>query len=244
MPQSRAAMAVGRILAPAARRARARPVRRARRQDHPPGRADGGPRRGRRGRAPCRARGGARAARPRAWARPRRGAHGRRRRPHEPGAYDRVLVDPPCSDLGTLASRPDARWRKQAAAARAARGAAGRDPARRGGRAAPRRHARLLHLHDLAGGERGRRGSLPGRARGLRRRRPRLVRVVGLAAWTEAACTSRRSHTATAPTGSSSPACAGQEPREPRRRRPRRRLPGLRRAVAAPHEPARAATAA
>jgi 16S rRNA (cytosine967-C5)-methyltransferase len=32
--------------------------------------------------------------------------------PHEPGAYDRVLVDPPCSDLGTLASRPDARWRK------------------------------------------------------------------------------------------------------------------------------------
>jgi 16S rRNA (cytosine967-C5)-methyltransferase len=31
---------------------------------------------------------------------------------HEADAYDRVLVDPPCSDLGTLASRPDARWRK------------------------------------------------------------------------------------------------------------------------------------
>ncbi len=33
----------------------------------------------------------------------------------EPGfgtGYDRVLVDPPCSDLGTLRSRPDARWRK------------------------------------------------------------------------------------------------------------------------------------
>jgi 16S rRNA (cytosine967-C5)-methyltransferase len=30
------------------------------------------------------------------------------------GPYDRVLVDPPCSDLGTLASRPDARWRKTA----------------------------------------------------------------------------------------------------------------------------------
>jgi 16S rRNA (cytosine967-C5)-methyltransferase len=28
------------------------------------------------------------------------------------GRFDRVLVDPPCSDLGTLASRPDARWRK------------------------------------------------------------------------------------------------------------------------------------
>jgi 16S rRNA (cytosine967-C5)-methyltransferase len=32
---------------------------------------------------------------------------------HEPAAFDRVLVDPPCTDLGTLASRPDARWRKQ-----------------------------------------------------------------------------------------------------------------------------------
>jgi len=30
----------------------------------------------------------------------------------ESQGYDRVLVDPPCSDLGTLASRPDARWRK------------------------------------------------------------------------------------------------------------------------------------
>ena len=29
--------------------------------------------------------------------------------------YDRVLVDPPCSDLGTLSSRPDARWRKDPA---------------------------------------------------------------------------------------------------------------------------------
>jgi 16S rRNA (cytosine967-C5)-methyltransferase len=28
--------------------------------------------------------------------------------------YDRVLVDPPCTDLGALASRPDARWRKHA----------------------------------------------------------------------------------------------------------------------------------
>jgi 16S rRNA (cytosine967-C5)-methyltransferase len=28
--------------------------------------------------------------------------------------YDRVLVDAPCSDLGTLAARPDARWRKGA----------------------------------------------------------------------------------------------------------------------------------
>jgi 16S rRNA (cytosine967-C5)-methyltransferase len=32
------------------------------------------------------------------------------------GTFDRVLVDPPCSDLGTLAARPDARWRKDPAA--------------------------------------------------------------------------------------------------------------------------------
>jgi 16S rRNA (cytosine967-C5)-methyltransferase len=29
-----------------------------------------------------------------------------------PTGFDRVLLDAPCSDLGTLASRPDARWRK------------------------------------------------------------------------------------------------------------------------------------
>jgi 16S rRNA (cytosine967-C5)-methyltransferase len=32
--------------------------------------------------------------------------------PQERAAYDRVLVDPPCSDLGTLAARPDVRWRR------------------------------------------------------------------------------------------------------------------------------------
>ena len=34
------------------------------------------------------------------------------REPVDPGAFDRVLLDAPCSDLGTLQSRPDARWRK------------------------------------------------------------------------------------------------------------------------------------
>jgi 16S rRNA (cytosine967-C5)-methyltransferase len=33
----------------------------------------------------------------------------------EPRAFDRVLLDPPCSDLGTLQARPDVRWRKDAA---------------------------------------------------------------------------------------------------------------------------------
>lgn len=33
---------------------------------------------------------------------------------HGDRTFHRVLVDPPCSDLGTLAARPDARWRKPA----------------------------------------------------------------------------------------------------------------------------------
>jgi 16S rRNA (cytosine967-C5)-methyltransferase len=60
------------------------------------------------------------------------------REPQEPGRYDRVLVDPPCSDLGTLASRPDARWRKagrplELAALQARILAAGAAAVRRGG---------------------------------------------------------------------------------------------------------------
>jgi 16S rRNA (cytosine967-C5)-methyltransferase len=34
------------------------------------------------------------------------------REPIDAAAFDRVLLDAPCSDLGTLQSRPDARWRK------------------------------------------------------------------------------------------------------------------------------------
>src|SRR4051794_3564629 len=41
--------------------------------------------------------------------------HGDSREVIEPAAFDRVLLDPPCSDLGTLQSRPDVRWRKDAA---------------------------------------------------------------------------------------------------------------------------------
>jgi 16S rRNA (cytosine967-C5)-methyltransferase len=29
----------------------------------------------------------------------------------DPGGFDRVLLDPPCSGLGTLRSHPDLRWR-------------------------------------------------------------------------------------------------------------------------------------
>ena len=114
MPQSRGLDARRARARAAARRARARPLRRARRQDHAPGRADGGPGRGRRASSATPAAPQALRANLRADARERacsvevgrrRGA-ARRRRP-----YDRVLVDPPCSGLGTLQSRPDLRWR-------------------------------------------------------------------------------------------------------------------------------------
>ena len=36
------------------------------------------------------------------------------------GEFDRVLLDPPCSDLGTLQSRPDVRWKKEEGVGRAA----------------------------------------------------------------------------------------------------------------------------
>ena len=69
--------------------------------------------------------------------------------------YDRVLVDPPCSDLGTLASRPDARWRKDPETIDRLAGVQARDPRDRDRGAAARRHARLLDLHDLGERERG-----------------------------------------------------------------------------------------
>lgn len=39
-----------------------------------------------------------------------------RRPPHPPGTFDRVLVDAPCSGIGVLRRRPDARWRVDAEA--------------------------------------------------------------------------------------------------------------------------------
>ena len=42
-----------------------------------------------------------------------RTADGRELGEAEPGAYDRVLVDAPCTGLGALRRRPEARWRRQ-----------------------------------------------------------------------------------------------------------------------------------
>ncbi|MBX9244570.1 rRNA small subunit methyltransferase B, partial [Actinotalea ferrariae] len=41
-----------------------------------------------------------------------RTADGRTVGDEEPGAYDRVLVDAPCTGLGALRRRPEARWRR------------------------------------------------------------------------------------------------------------------------------------
>ena len=43
--------------------------------------------------------------------------------PVRDGAFDRVLLDAPCSGLGVLRRRPDARWRVEPSAVEAARGA-------------------------------------------------------------------------------------------------------------------------
>ena len=86
-------------------------MRRARRQDDAPGGADGGPRRGRRRRAPRRPRGGA-APHLRADARELRARRRRGRLAFEDEAgFDRILLDPPCTGLGTLRANPDLRWR-------------------------------------------------------------------------------------------------------------------------------------
>lgn len=42
-------------------------------------------------------------------------ADGREYGRHEPGRYDRVLVDAPCSGLGSLRRRPESRWRRRPA---------------------------------------------------------------------------------------------------------------------------------
>ncbi len=62
--------------------------------------------------------------------------------------FDRVLLDPPCSDLGALASRPDARWRKSPQAIERLAGVQRQLLARALEALRPGGTARLLDLHD------------------------------------------------------------------------------------------------
>ncbi len=88
--------------------------------------------------------------------------------------FDRVLLDPPCSGLGTLQAHPDLRWRVSASDV----GRAGGDPGRSAGggarKPAARRAARLRGLHAVAG-----RGAPPGSRQlahaAIRRRHRRLL---------------------------------------------------------------------
>ena len=201
---------------PAARRARARPVRRAGRQDDPPRRADGG--RGARVVAVERHAGRADALR-RTAARMGAGDASRSARRTPPAAHERAAPTTACSS--TRPARTSARSRRAPTRA----GASPPDPPARLAReqaailragrrrAAPRRHARLLHVHDLARRERGAWSGVPRRADGLHGRRPALRRPrSGSMRGCRASC--RPSRTGTGPTGSSSRACAGEAGRE------------------------------
>ena len=66
------------------------------------------------------------------------------------GGFDRILLDPPCSGLGVLAGRPDARWRRTLADAREVAGPAAAHARPRPRPARRRRPARVLGVHDPA----------------------------------------------------------------------------------------------
>ncbi len=67
--------------------------------------------------------------------------------PFPPRTFDRVLVDAPCSGLGTLRRRPDARWRIDVGQRRAPGRVAVRAGRRRRRAPASRRRSRLQRVH-------------------------------------------------------------------------------------------------
>ena len=71
------------------------------------------------------------------------------------GKIDRVIVDAPCSGLGTLRRNPDLKWRQSPQSRAGDDGQAGGNPAKRGAAAQAGRPARLCHLQPAAAGKRG-----------------------------------------------------------------------------------------
>ena len=70
-------------------------------------------------------------------------------------SFDWVLLDVPCSGLGTIRRDPDVRWRRSEADLARLAARAAPDAGRNGSRASPRWPARLLHLLERARGKRG-----------------------------------------------------------------------------------------
>ena len=84
------------------------------------------------------------------------------------GKIDRVLVDAPCSGLGTLRRNPDLKWRQSPKSVRGIDGQADGDPAKRGAAGEVGRTPGLRHLQHAAGGKRSHRRGLQRRPSGLR----------------------------------------------------------------------------
>ena len=82
------------------------------------------------------------------------------------GKIDRVLIDAPCSGLGTLRRNPDLKWRQSPKAIQELQAQAAGHPGQRGPAAQARRAAGVCHLQPAARRERGHR-------RGLRTRTSR-----------------------------------------------------------------------
>ena len=146
-----------------------------------------------------------------------RGAHARgqrhRRARATPGSraggFDRVLVDPPCTGLGTLRSpAPTLRWRTRPSVDELGAHPA-RDPRR--GRARASARAACSSTRRARSRRRRTRTRSPRswRAARLRRRRP-AFRVAALGASARARPRSRPCRTGTAPTASSSRACGAR----------------------------------
>ena len=171
----------------------------------------------------------------------------------EASGFDRVLVDPPCSGLGTLQARADLRWRASPSGDRRAGRRAGGDPRRRGARGAapaggsstlrarsrrPRTSGRslaFLESHPTSALEEPVGARWPGidiRRSAVRAHAAPPRRAPPASSWRDCAETADAQRgqadmerASPAPSGESRPISA--------------RLPALRRALAAPDQPAR-----